>query len=193
MDMTNGGERNWAWLRWVGWGGAVALVAAPFALMKLAPETGFNWAASDFVLAAVLIGTIGLLAEVTLRPAANWNYRFGAAIAVGTGLLLIWSNLAVGYIGDGDAAINGVFLIIPILALLATIIVRGPARDGVDHVRSGSGTRGRRLHRLSAGHTHRTNQHRLRRTMAGVGGAVPQRRAGRHLTLVAPDPPQCFG
>lgn len=127
MHTTNEGERNWGWLRWAGWCAAVALLAAPFALMKVAPETGFNWTGSDFVIAAVLIGTVGLLAEVTVRTADSWNYRFGAAIAVGTGLLLIWSNLAVGYIGDGDAAINGVFLIIPILALLATIIARGRA------------------------------------------------------------------
>ena len=128
MDMTTDDKRNWAWLRWIGWGGAVALVATPFVLMKIAPETGFDWTASDFVLAAVLIGAIGVLVELTVRAASSWPYRLGAAMAMGTGLLLIWSNLAVGYIGDGDAPINAVFLVIPIIALLAAIIVRGKAR-----------------------------------------------------------------
>lgn len=49
-------------------------------------------------------------------------------MAASTGLLLVWSNLAVGYIGDGDAPINAVFLVLPILAMLAAIMVRGRAR-----------------------------------------------------------------
>lgn len=128
MDMSREAERNWSWLRWFGWGGAVALVAAPLVLMKVAPETGFDWTASDLLFAAVLIGMVGLLAELAVRASSNWPYRLGAAMATGTGFLLIWSNLAVGYIGDGDAPINGVFLVIPILALLGAIVARGRAQ-----------------------------------------------------------------
>jgi hypothetical protein len=128
MDMSHDAPRNWKWLRWAGWCGAVALVAAPLVLMKVAPETGFDWTAGDFVLAAVLIGSVGLLAELAVRASSNWPYRLGAAMAIGTGFLLIWSNLAVGYIGDGDAPINGMFLVLPILALLAAIVARGRAQ-----------------------------------------------------------------
>jgi hypothetical protein len=127
MHMAKEDQRTWAWLRWAGWGGAVALVATPFVLMAVAPETSFDWSAGDFVLAAVAIGTLGLLAELTVRASANWSYRFGAAIGAVTGLLLIWSNLAVGYIGDGDAPINGFFLIIPIMVLLTAIVAKGRA------------------------------------------------------------------
>lgn len=127
MDMTNNGGRNLRWLRWAGWGGAAALVAAPFVLMQIAPGTGFDWSGIDFLLAAVLIASLGLLAETLVRIAAGWLYRLGAAMAAATGLLLVWSNLAVGYIGDGEALINGVFLAIPAAAMLAAIFIKGRA------------------------------------------------------------------
>ena len=129
MDMSQDSARKWKWMRTAGWGGAAALVAAPLVLMKVAPATGFDWTASDFLLAAVLVGGVGLLAELAIRASSNWPYRLGAAFGIGTGFLLVWSNLAVGYIGNGDAPINGVFLAIPILALLATVAARGRAQS----------------------------------------------------------------
>ena len=125
MDMNGG--RNWRWLRWAGWGGAVALILAPLVAMQVAPESGVHWTASDFLLAAVALGIVGLLLELVLRTAATMPARLGGALAVATGFLLLWSNLAVGYIGDGDSPINGVFLAIPIIALIASIAVNGRA------------------------------------------------------------------
>lgn len=128
MDIPHEPRRDWSWLRWAGWGAALTAVAAPLVLMKVAPETGFDWTASDFILAGVLIGGVGLLLELAVRASSNRPYRFGSAMAIATGFLLIWSNLAVGYIGDGDAPINSLFLAIPIVALLAAIVARGRAR-----------------------------------------------------------------
>ncbi len=125
--MTHASERKWNWLRWSGWGAAVALVATPFVLMKAVPESGFAWTGSDFALLAILVATVGLLAELAVRASGSRQYRLGAALAAGSGLLLIWSNLAAGYIGDGDARINVVFLAIPAAAMLASVLVKGRA------------------------------------------------------------------
>lgn len=124
--MTNEIEakRNWSWLRYAGWGGAAALMLLPAVAMQVRPDSGVNWTASDFLFAAVMLGTVGLLLELTVRTSHDIWHRFGALIATGTGFLLIWPNLAVGYIGDGDSPINGAFLAIPLLALVAGATAR---------------------------------------------------------------------
>ena len=55
------------WIRPLGWRAAAALLLAPLAAMKFAPSSGVYWTGSDFVLAAVLIGTVGLLIELAVR------------------------------------------------------------------------------------------------------------------------------
>ena len=55
--MTNAIQRSGIPWRIIGWGGAVALLAAPFIAMRFTTEV--NWTASDFVFAAVLLGVIG--------------------------------------------------------------------------------------------------------------------------------------
>ena len=109
-------------IRPLGWGAAAALLLAPLVAMKFAPSSGVYWTGSDFVLAGIMIGTVGLLIELAVRASSHRSFRLAALIAVGTGFLLIWSNLAVGYIGDGDAPINIAFLAIPPLALVAGVV-----------------------------------------------------------------------
>lgn len=115
---------NLGWLRYLGWGLAAALLLTPLVAMRFAPGAGVNWTASDFVFAAVMFGTVGGLLELAVRASDDWSYRLGAALGLLTGLLLIWSDLAVGYIGDGGSAINTVFLAIPPLALVGAALVR---------------------------------------------------------------------
>ena len=110
---------NRNWIRPLGWGAAAALLLAPLAAMKLIPNSGVDWTGSDFALAAVLIGTVGLLIELAVRASSHRSYRLGALIGAGTGFLLIWSDLAVGYIGDGSSAINIIFLALPPAVLIA--------------------------------------------------------------------------
>lgn len=127
-DTTNShGQRGFGWLRPVAWAAALALILLPLAAMQFAPGAGVNWTLGDFVFAAVVIGGVGLAFELALRISANWSYRAGAAVGLAAGFFLVWSNAAVGYIGD-DNAYNIVFFMIVVLALLGAVLARFRAR-----------------------------------------------------------------
>jgi hypothetical protein len=110
---------NW---RAIGWGGAVALLAAPFVAMRFTGEV--NWSAGDFVFAGLLFGMVGLCLELAARSSSDWAWRGGIAFAVLSGLMLVWANGAVGMIGNEDNAYNLLFLGLIPLALLGAVIVR---------------------------------------------------------------------
>ena len=138
MDTIDRGRGpNLGWLRYVGWGGALALILLPLVAMKLAPEAGVNWTASDFLFAAIIIGGVGLAFELAVRRTSNWSYRAGAAVGLAAGFLLTWSNAAVGYIGD-DNPYNITFFMIVAFAFLGSVLVGFKAR-GMAAVMLGAG------------------------------------------------------
>jgi hypothetical protein len=85
--------------RIVGWGGAIALLAAPFVAMQVG-SAGVNWTAADFIVAAAIFALIGGTFELVVRASGNWAYRGGAALALLGILLTVWANLAVGIVGS---------------------------------------------------------------------------------------------
>lgn len=136
-DITNDGQRTFGWLRWVGWGGAAALIMLPLLAMRVAPDSGVNWTASDFAFAAIMFGAVGLAAETAVRVSRNWAYRGGAAVGLAAGFLLVWSNAAVGYIGD-DNPYNITFFAIVALTVVGAALVRFRAK-GMAMVMLGAG------------------------------------------------------
>jgi len=108
--------------RWrvAGWGLAVSLLLLPFLAMQLTREV--NWTGSDFVFAAVLIGGVGLLFELTVRASDNKFYRAGLGLALAATFLTIWATGAVGMIGDEGNPLNLMFLAVPIVALLGSAL-----------------------------------------------------------------------
>ena len=119
------GRRFNIW-RIIGWGGAVSLVLAPLVAMQFTHE--FNWDETDFILAAVIFGIVGGLIELAVRKSANWYFRFGSMFAVLAGFMVIWSNLAVGMIGNENNLVNlwfGVVLLIAITGSVASRFFRG--------------------------------------------------------------------
>jgi hypothetical protein len=113
------GEINW---RIVGWGGAAALLAAPFVAMRFTGEV--NWTAGDFLFAAMLFGLVGLGLELAVRSSTSAAFRAGAGLAILSAFLLVWVNAAVGMIGDGDNGFNLLFLGLIPLALAGAILAR---------------------------------------------------------------------
>jgi hypothetical protein len=130
-NMDTGTGKGWNKLRVAAWVGAAALWLAPLVGMQF-PATGFNWTLGDFVVfGAMLLLALGAF-EVGLRMSPDPWYRAGVAVAVGAGFVMVWANLAVGIIGDGDNLANvaffGVLLVGMAGALVAWFRPAGMAR-----------------------------------------------------------------
>ena len=108
--------------RLLGWGVIAGLIALPAVAMEFTREV--NWGPEDFLFAIVMLGGVGLGFELAVRASGSWAYRGGAALALGSGLLMLWANAAVGIVGSEDRLINLWFNLIPLLALFASIGVR---------------------------------------------------------------------
>lgn len=115
-----GAARKIPW-RMAGWGTAAFLLLLPWAAK--APWTQF-----DFLVAAGLLGSVGLGFEIIVRTSTSLACRSGAALAVVTAFLTIWVNGAVGMIGSEANRYNLVFGIVVLVALIGAILARFEAR-----------------------------------------------------------------
>ena len=114
QDRGGGGMVPW---RVVGWGTAAALLLLPY--VANAP-----WTTSDYVVAGVLLGSVGLAFEVIVRRSRSLSYRLGAALAVVAAFLTVWANGAVGMIGSEENPYNLLFGGVLLLALVSAIVAR---------------------------------------------------------------------
>lgn len=115
-------------LRILVWGGAAALLALPAIAMRLHAE-GVDWSATDFIVfGAMLVVACGLY-ELATRMSGDLRYRAAAGIAVATGFLTVWANLAVGMIGDEGNPMNLVFAGVLGIAIVGAVFakLRAPA------------------------------------------------------------------
>lgn len=117
-------SRDWSWVRYAGWAGAIALMLLPAVAMQVAPGSGVHWTFSDFLFAGLLIGGTGLAIELVVRFARSWAALAGAVVALGTGFLLIWANLAVGYIGSENNPYNVAFFGVVAIAAAGSALAR---------------------------------------------------------------------
>jgi hypothetical protein len=109
-------------LRYAGWALGALLLCAPLLAMQFTTEV--DWTLSDFVVAAVIIGGIGLMAEFLVRVSPNGLYRAGAACALAAVFLTVWSNLAVGIIGSEDNPFNLWYFGVVLIAVGGAALVR---------------------------------------------------------------------
>jgi hypothetical protein len=110
------------WWRWLGWGGAAALLLTPLVAMQFTPEV--DWTIGDFLFAGMMFGTVGVVMELTVRARASLAYRAGAAFALASAFFLIWVNLAVGIIGDEDNPANLMFFGVVLVGIIGSISAR---------------------------------------------------------------------
>ena len=124
------GQRRGNKVRMAIWGFAAALWLAPLVAMQFTREV--DWEVGDFVLFAVMLLIPLGVYEIGTRLSSNRSYRAGVGVAVVGGFLLVWSNLAVGIIGDGENLANigffGVLLVGMTGALIAWFRPAGMAR-----------------------------------------------------------------
>jgi len=107
---------NW---RILGWGAAVVLILHPLVAMQFTSEV--NWTLSDFVFAAVMLGSVGLGLELAVRR-GNRAYTFAAALALLVSFLSFWFTGAVGIIGNENEDSNALFLGVIAIALAGSVI-----------------------------------------------------------------------
>ena len=121
MDTVNthgsGGRR---WLRFLGWGGAAALLCVPLIAMQFTREV--DWTVGDFVFAGMMLGGVGLALELAVRISPNTSYRIAAGLGLAASVLLIWVTGAVGYIGNEENPYNLAFLGVVAIAFAGSII-----------------------------------------------------------------------
>ena len=122
------GQRLWNWLRAIGWSAAAVLLLLPLVAMRFTSEV--NWTLSDFLVMGALIGTCGLVLEL-VRLSENLTYRLAATVAVAAAFLLVWVNLAVGFLGNEGNLANLMFLGVILVAAIGALIVRARAKGMV--------------------------------------------------------------
>ncbi len=121
MQAENNGRRRGArWWRVLPWLGALALLAAPAAAMRLGADV--DWTAFDFIVAGVMLAVPLTVFELALRASGSLAYRAGAVVALGTAFLITLSNLAVGIIGNENDPINLIFFGVIFIAIAGAFL-----------------------------------------------------------------------
>lgn len=121
----NGGAKSGGWWRIALWGGAAALLAAPLVAMRFTDEV--VWTGSDFAVVGLMLAAAGGAFELAVRMRGDWTYRTGAGLAIVTAFLLVWVNMAVGYIGDEGDPINLLFAGVLAIAAVGGLAARWKA------------------------------------------------------------------
>lgn len=111
---TDGARRGLPW-RLIGWGVVGLILLLPLV-------SGADWTLFDYVVAGSLLGGAGLLLELVVRASGSLTYRAGVCLAVAAGVLLIWVNGAVGFLGDEGNPANLMFAGVIAIAVLGSVI-----------------------------------------------------------------------
>ena len=120
--VLEGGQLRGGWLRWLVWGGALAMLLTPWVAMRFTDEV--RWDGLDFAVFGSMLLVAGGLFELARWLARDNAYLLGAGIAVGAGFLTVWANLAVGIVGSERNPVNLGFFAVLALALVAAAVAR---------------------------------------------------------------------
>lgn len=118
-DAETGTGRGWNRWRIAAWGIAALILLLPLVAMQVTDEV--VWTVSDFVFAGVLVLSVGIPLELTVRKTGDAAYRAAAGVALVGAFLLVWINAAVG-ITDSDA--DGMYLGVVALGIVGAIVAR---------------------------------------------------------------------
>ena len=107
--------------RKLGWGTAVALILLPLFAMQLTDEVA--WDAADFVFAGALLAGTGATLELVARN-TSILYRAAVGVALAAAFILIWTNAAVGIIGDEGNDANLLYGGVLAVGVIGAVIAR---------------------------------------------------------------------
>ena len=111
---TEVARRGLPW-RLIGWGAVALVLLLPLVL-------GADWTLFDYVVAGALLGGGGLVLELVVRTSGSLFYRAGACLAIAAGVLLVWVNGAVGFLGNEGNPANLMFAGVIAIAVLGSVI-----------------------------------------------------------------------
>lgn len=102
-------HRFWTGQRWriAGWSVPAILLLLPAAAMQFTDEV--KWGPGDFLAIGTVLAVAGGIVELGARVSRHFAYRLGMFVAVVTGVLMVWINLAVGILGNEDDPANLLF------------------------------------------------------------------------------------
>ena len=98
------------------------LLLVPLLAMRFTDEV--NWTALDFTVAGALLFGAGLAFVLLTRKAPRSAYRLAAAITMGTALMLVWGNLAVGLIGSEHNPANLMYAGVIAVEIIGVFLAR---------------------------------------------------------------------
>lgn len=112
------------------WAGATLLLLLPLVAMQFTHEVA--WGPGDFVAFGAMLAAACGAWELACRATHGRACLAAFAVAIATGSLLVWSNLAVGIIGSADDPANLMFAGVLAIAIagagIARLRPRGMAR-----------------------------------------------------------------
>ena len=124
--MEDRNTRAGRWLRGLVWGGAALSWLVPLAAKLFVAD--MLWTPFDFIVWGVMLLVAAGLCEIGLRLSGRLAYRAAMVVAVGTSFLIVWSNLAVGIIGDEDNPLNQMFFAVIFIPLVGAFLARFRAK-----------------------------------------------------------------
>ena len=104
------------------WGLAAFLLILPGIAMQFTSEV--DWNTADFVIFGVMLLVACGIYEAAPRFSGSMAYRLAVGLAVLAGFLIVWINAAVGIIGNESNPANIMFYLIPLVALIASLLAR---------------------------------------------------------------------
>ena len=119
-------RRNHTW-RLATWGGAACLLLLPLVAMQWFPGSGVDWTLADFVVMGALLSIACGACELVWRAPGRF-YQAAAGLAILTGFLTVWVNLAVGMIGDEGNPYNLLFAGVLAIAVFGAAFARRQPR-----------------------------------------------------------------
>lgn len=96
------------------------ILLIPLIAMQFSDEV--NWGVIDFIAAGILISGTGIVYQFIAGRTKDKLYKTAFGIALVTGFLIIWTNLAVGIIGSEDNPANLLFFGVLLIGFAGAII-----------------------------------------------------------------------
>ncbi len=97
-----------------------AILVAPLVAMQVTDEV--NWGLLDFIVMGFLLFGTGIAYVMISRISERIAYKTAVGIAVISGFLLIWLNLAVGIIGSENNPVNLIYFGVLAIGIIGAVV-----------------------------------------------------------------------